>query len=307
VDSAPGRGSTFAFTARFGSQPHPAETAPAPPPVLLRGLRVLVVDDNATNRQILRHQIVAWKMQKGSAAGGHEALKILRAAANSGKPYDVALLDMQMPEMDGLTLARAIKADPLIASTHLIILTSLGHVITQKELKDIGIAAYLVKPVKQSRLFDCLIDVVGQAMADNIFVKAVTPVAISTGAPSKIRILLAEDNAVNQKVALAQFKKLGYDAQAVTNGLEAMQALDVAGADDSQAWDAGVGAESGNLFLDGHAREQVRNTLLDGEIGILEGVLGLRRRGNCDSQGYKNQKCKAHSDVSRDPGLNKTI
>ncbi|MBC8037057.1 MAG: response regulator [Rhizobiales bacterium] len=165
-------------------------------------------------------------MQKGSAAGGHEALKILRTAAAAGKAYDVALLDMQMPEMDGLTLAKTIKAEPAIASTHLIILTSLGHVMAQKELKAIGIDACLVKPVKQSRLFDCLVDVVGQTASETILAKPAAPVAVPTGLPAQARILIAEDNAVNQKVALAQLKKLGYGADTVGNGLEAVQALD---------------------------------------------------------------------------------
>jgi two-component system sensor histidine kinase/response regulator len=227
VESVPGKGATFWFTAQFLKSVGPAPATKADYNRDLFDLRVLVVDDNATNRQILRHQIVAWKMQKGSAAGGSEALKILRAAAAAGKAYDVALLDMQMPEMDGLTLAKAIKADPAINSTRLIILTSLGHVMTQKELKEIGIDAYLVKPVKQSRLFDCLVDVVGDTMADHVFVKAAAPIApLPDMAPGRVRILLAEDNSVNQKVALAQFKKLGFSAEAVGNGLEAVQALD---------------------------------------------------------------------------------
>jgi PAS domain S-box-containing protein len=228
VESQPGKGSNFWFTATFANQ-----TGALRPPREeynrdLFDLRVLVVDDNATNRQILRHQIFAWKMQKGSAASGHEALKILRAAAAEGKPYDVALLDMQMPEMDGLTLAQAIKADPAIAATRLIILTSLGRVMTPAELKAAGIDAYLVKPVKQSRLFDCLVDVVGQARAEHVFTKPATPLPGSSlpDAPAKVRILLAEDNAVNQKVALSQLKKLGYHADAVANGIEAVQALD---------------------------------------------------------------------------------
>jgi CheY-like chemotaxis protein len=227
VHSVPGQGATFWFTAKFARQSGPPKAAAAYNRDLF-DLRVLVVDDNATNRQILRHQIVAWKMQKGSAASGHEALKILRASAAEGKPYDVALLDMQMPEMDGLTLARAIKAEPAIARTRLIILTSLGHVMSTAELKANGIDAYLIKPVKQSRLFDCLVDVVGQTMAENVFAKAASPAAAPATAPdgARARILLAEDNAVNQKVALAQLKKLGYVADAVANGLEVVQALD---------------------------------------------------------------------------------
>jgi two-component system sensor histidine kinase/response regulator len=228
VQSEPGQGATFWFTAQFAKPVGPPRVERENYSRDLFDLRVLVVDDNATNRQILRHQIVAWKMQKGSAAGGHEALKILRAAVTAGKPYDVALLDMQMPEMDGLSLAKAIKADPVIASTRLIILTSLGHVLSKQELKDIGIEAYLVKPVKQSRLFDCLVDVVGQTQAERIFAKPASPLPGTSTAtsPGKARILLAEDNGVNQKVALAQLKKLGYSADAVGNGLEAVQALD---------------------------------------------------------------------------------
>ena len=120
-------------------------------------MRVLVVDDNHTNLQILRNQVAAWKMQVDSAASGDEALDRLRAAVGEDQPYDVALLDVQMPEMDGFTLAAAIKADPALASTRLIMLTSMGHILSSAELKRLGIEAYLVKPVKQSRLFDCLI------------------------------------------------------------------------------------------------------------------------------------------------------
>ena len=225
VQSELGKGTTFWFTATFPKQIGPPKPA-ADYGRDLFNLRVLVVDDNATNRQILRHQIFAWKMQKGSAAGGHEALKILRAAAAAGAPYDVALLDMQMPEMDGLTLARAIKADPTIAAVRLIILTSLGHALSAAELKEAGIDAYLVKPVKQSRLFDCLISTVGLADAVKIFAQAAPPAAAPAPEPSKARILLAEDNTVNQKIALAQLKKQGYTADAVANGLEVVQALE---------------------------------------------------------------------------------
>ncbi|AOS45152.1 Signal transduction histidine-protein kinase BarA [Lacunisphaera limnophila] len=225
VQSTPGAGATFWFTARF-LKPAGAAARPAPTrdPV---DLRVLVVDDNDTNRQILHHQIVSWKMQQGSAASGAEALVTLRAAAAAGQPYDAALLDMQMPGMDGLTLAHAIKADPVLARTHLIMLTSLGHVMTKPELAAQGIDAYLVKPVKQSRLFDCLVDVMGAPRAEPAAAKPVLPRPASPDyvAPAKSRILLAEDNTVNQKVALAQLRKLGHSADAVASGLEAVQAV----------------------------------------------------------------------------------
>jgi CheY-like chemotaxis protein len=156
VQSEPGKGSTFWFTAQLEKQ-----AANANPPESDRrelwNRRVLVVDDNATNRRILHHQIVAWKMQPSSAASGHEALKILREAAAAGQPYDLALLDVQMPEMDGLSLARAIKADAAIAATRMIVLTSLGQALSAEEWKMASIDGYLVKPIKQSRLFDCLV------------------------------------------------------------------------------------------------------------------------------------------------------
>ncbi len=226
VQSAPGKGATFWFTAQFEKQLGEAKPVPVYNDDLFN-LRVLVVDDNATNRQILRHQIFAWKMQKGSAASGHEALKTLRAAAAAGAPYDLALLDMQMPEMDGLTLARTIKADPAISNTRLIILTSLGQMLTAAELRAAGIEAYLVKPVKQSRLFDCLVNVMGRAEAEKTFIRAAKPVAASPAVSPdmKLQILLVEDNSINQKVALGQLQKLGYTAHAVGNGLEALEAL----------------------------------------------------------------------------------
>jgi two-component system, sensor histidine kinase and response regulator len=226
VQSTPGKGTTFWFTARFQKQTGEPKAAPDQYRRDLFNLRVLVVDDNATNRQILRHQIFAWKMQKGSAASGHEALKILRAAATAGTPYDLALLDMQMPEMDGLTLARAIKADPAIASTRLIILTSLGHLLSTQELKAAGIDAFLVKPVKQSRLFDCLVDVMGRSEAENIFSKSASlPEAPAASDLPKVHALLAEDNRVNQKVALGQLQKLGCHADVAANGIEVLEAI----------------------------------------------------------------------------------
>jgi CheY-like chemotaxis protein len=230
VTSDPGKGSTFFFNTRLEKQTGPAEPAPSIYFRDLFDLRVLVVDDNATNRQILRHQLFAWKMQKGSAANGYEALDLLRTAVVDKKPYDLALLDMQMPEMDGMTLARAIKNDPSIASTRLIILTSMGYMHTQEELKAAGVDAYLIKPVKQSRLFDCLVDVLGRAAAEHVFTKAPRDeapherTAPTFQAPSA-RILLAEDNTVNQKVALAQLKGLGFTADAVANGQEVLNAL----------------------------------------------------------------------------------
>ncbi len=219
VQSEVGKGSTFWFTVQL-------ETRPGPPARYcpdLFNLRVLVVDDNATNRQILRHQIVAWQMQKGSAVSGREALNMLAAAA-AGAPYDLALLDIQMPEMDGLILARAIKAAPAIAKTRLIMLTSQGQQPSASELKEAGIEAYLTKPVKQARLLACLAEVMGARSA------TVAPVARppAKGVPPKAhktRILLAEDNGVNRMVAIGQLAKLGYMGDTVASGAEAVEVL----------------------------------------------------------------------------------
>jgi two-component system sensor histidine kinase/response regulator len=230
LESEPGKGSLFWFTAQFEK---PAEDQPS-----VSGerdgwsnIRVLVVDDNASSRQILRHQIFAWKLQKGSAAGGHEALRVLRAAAAAGHPYDLALLDVEMPEMDGLTLARAIKAEPAIAGTRLITLTPLGHALAESNMQEAGIDASLSKPVKQSRLFDCLVNVIGNTDASELGAPARGSAAlppISAELRARLggeRVLLAEDNAVNQKVALALLRKFGCSADAVANGIEVLVAL----------------------------------------------------------------------------------
>ena len=230
VESALGRGSTFWFTVQL------EKAAGGQPPVAgendgWSNLRVLVVDDNASSRQVLRRQIFAWKLQKGSAESGREALSLLRAAAATGHPYDIALLDVAMPEMDGLALAHAIKTDPTIAGTKLIALTPLGHPLANQDMQADGIAASLSKPVKRSRLFDCLVAVISQAeMARPAEARpGLAPLLLlAPGVRAKLagtRILLAEDNAVNKMVALALLKRLGCSADAVVNGIEVLDAL----------------------------------------------------------------------------------
>ncbi len=227
VQSEADKGSTFWFTARFDKQtgePKPERAATAG----IANLRVLVVDDNATNRQILRHQVRTWKMHQGEAAGGLEALKILRAAVAESEAYDVALLDMQMPEMDGMMLAKAIKADPTLSYIRLIMLTSLGHRFSSEELRSAGLDAYLVKPVKQSRLFDSLVDVVGQNQAAGTLANnSETPIVpILPARPfTGLHVLVVEDNQINQKIASALLKKLGCAVDVVANGLEVLDVL----------------------------------------------------------------------------------
>jgi signal transduction histidine kinase/CheY-like chemotaxis protein len=232
VSSAEGKGSTFWFTAKFDKQLQPS--APALNSVLsLENLRALIVDDNATNRKILGHQLGSRKMVHEAVNSGAQALEKLRAAAARGAAYDMAILDLMMPGMDGFQLARIIKSDPAIAGVHLVLLTSYGQRGDGATAREAGIAAYLTKPVRQSQLFDCLVGVLNQPAAEST---EQTPaegqstlitkhVLIEAKSISPKLILLAEDNIVNQKVAVRQLLKLGYVADVVANGREALEAL----------------------------------------------------------------------------------
>src|SRR5262249_33130416 len=155
VESEPGRGSTFWFT-RTLEQGGEAAAPPPPLPSPPHARRVLIVDDKATNRTILAHQVAAWGMVSDSAADGPGALGLLHEARAAGQPYDLAILDMQMPVMDGLTLARVIKVDPLLRTTPLVLLTSLNQRGGTAELQEAGVIAWLTKPVHQAQLYNCL-------------------------------------------------------------------------------------------------------------------------------------------------------
>jgi CheY-like chemotaxis protein len=162
LKSEPGKGSTFWFMVRLDKQSEQGEAVPALH-VDLHNLRVLVVDDNASNRQVLLHQITSWGMMPTAAESGAHALELLHTAVGQKQGYDVALLDLHMPVMDGFELARAIKADANIASTRLVLMPTYGQRGDGQLAREIGIAAYLTKPVRQSQLFDCLATV----MADS--------------------------------------------------------------------------------------------------------------------------------------------
>ena len=206
VESEPGRGSRFSFTVRLREQPEQLAAGPRKR-AELAGLRVLVVDDNATNRQILEQQVASWGMHSGSADSGTAALEMLRGAHASGDGYDVALLDMHMPGMDGLELARAIRGEPVLAQIPLVLLTSWAVRGTAEAARRAGIAAYLTKPVRQSQLYDALATVLGaDADADAL----VTRHTISEGrARSRRRLLVVEDNPFNQTVAVGDAREAG--------------------------------------------------------------------------------------------------
>jgi PAS domain S-box-containing protein len=224
VDSELGRGSTFWFTAEFPLQePTPKVVAPR---ANLAGLRALVVDDNETNREILRRQLASKRIQVTSVASGAEALPALRKAAASGAPFHLGILDMMMPDMSGLDLARALRAEPGFDQLKLIMLTSMGQKLSRGELDQARIGACLIKPVRQSQLYETLASV----MAGKVPEITSRPAAVASPGPTgisadlPIRILLAEDNLVNQNVARMQLAKFGYQVHVVANGKEAVAA-----------------------------------------------------------------------------------
>ncbi|MGG6263496.1 MULTISPECIES: GAF domain-containing protein [unclassified Leptolyngbya] len=225
VESRPKAGSKFWFTLTFEKQLD--RVLPQPKSAIeldLSQLRLLVVDDNETNRTIVRYQVSAWGIEVDEAENAAIALEKLRDRARSGRPYDLAILDMQMPEVDGETLGSQIKSDPDLASTKLIMMTSVHRWGGAKRMAELGFSAYLIKPVKQSRLLDCIMSTMSPTEPTK---STITPVqTVSNPANSKLKILLVEDNIVNQKVTLNQLKHLGYTADVAANGKEAIEMLD---------------------------------------------------------------------------------
>ncbi len=221
VESEPGVGSTFWFVIGFEKQVGASSGISAlhdgPP-----DLRVLAVDDNPTNRQILDLQLRNLRHRPTLATAGHEALGILYRESTSGRPFHVCIIDMQMPGMNGMTLARRIKSDPALAATRLILLSSLGNQIPEAELRAAGIEGYLVKPLKQSRLAAEL----SALFSRHPVIPAPVPTPAVAPSPKNLRILLAEDNSVNRQVAVLQLKSLGYTADVAHDGIEALEALE---------------------------------------------------------------------------------
>ena len=225
VDSVLGEGSTFFFTVWLKQ----AEAQrPVANPAALAGKRVLIVDDNETNRFILERQTSTWGMTPTVAKDGHEALRLLGEAAAEGRRYDLALLDYMMPGMDGYDLACAIKADPALASIPLVLLTSYSQRNRRVLERELGLSASLSKPVRQSQLFDLLVKVLGSEVAPPEPPKrAVMENDRAPVLPQRAgRILVVEDNLVNQKVASRLLQKIGYTCDVVGNGREALDALE---------------------------------------------------------------------------------
>lgn len=227
VKSTVGQGSTFWFTIQLE---HPITLPICSEQTDLQGLRICCVDDNPTNRHLLAQYAEDWGMDWVTAAKPHEAITIMKEMAKHHTPFDLALVDMKMPDMDGITLGHTIQADPEIAGVPLVLLTSIGHTEIGKTAHDAGFALTLTKPIRKDSLYASLLGVTGKASIN----AEKTPVEteIDTITPFKdvsrtqhLRILVADDHQVNQQLAVLMLQRLGLRADVVGNGKEALEAL----------------------------------------------------------------------------------
>ena len=224
VESKVGEGSRFWFTVRLEKQQNPQPT-PLPSPADIRGLRVIIVDDNKTNREILHHYLRSWDCRPEKASNGAQALEMMHERAENGLPYELALLDLDMPGMDGEELGRAIKNDKRLAETTLLMLASVGAKGDATRMRQAGFAGYLVKPVKQSLLFDTIAMAMAGGELGGHSRSLVTRHSLVESRKAGARILLAEDNEINQDVAATLLAKAGFHCDAVKNGRLAVDAV----------------------------------------------------------------------------------
>jgi len=229
VESRLGHGSTFHFVARFELAEEGAAPVRRGEPTSIQGLPVLAVDDNATNRHILQEMLDSWGMLPATAAGAREALQRLREAQRAGNPFPLVLSDSHMPEVDGFMLAQQIGQDPEISNTIIIMLTSGDRPEDVTRCEQRGIAAYLLKPVKQSELFDAIVLALGVTAVEEEPATALIDHGPRLLGP--LKILLAEDSLVNQKLAVALLERHGHTVVVASSGREAVAALE------SQAFD----------------------------------------------------------------------
>jgi len=230
VDSEQGKGSEFRFTVRLDKQAESGREDHVTS-AELKGVRVLIVDDNATNRDIQTPRLASWGMRPAEAADGPAALAALHRAVDEGDPFRIVIIDMQMPGMDGEALGRAIKADARLDASRMVMLTSFGVKGDARRFQEIGFAAYATKPIRHQELRGvlslALVEREGMATASApIVTRHTAREMLHRFAGHKTRVLLAEDNITNQQVALGILKKLGVRADAVANGEEVLSALE---------------------------------------------------------------------------------
>ncbi len=226
VESELGKGSTFWFTVRL-QKTGKGEAVRLQYPVPMR-LRALIVDDNLTHREILRHQLAVWNIVTGSVGSAAHAKEMLRGAASGVDAFDLAILDLHLPDMNGLDLARAIKRDPAIRDVHLVLMSSLNYECDTTQVGEVGIEYLLNKPVKLSQLYDCIIHSVGDATLQSSPPSLGGPAAASLADGAELlrrRILAVEDNVVNQDVTKAMLDIIGCRTEMAKNGSEAVEAV----------------------------------------------------------------------------------
>jgi two-component system sensor histidine kinase/response regulator len=230
LDSEPGKGSTFHFTVAFGLQEASAPAAKARDALRshLRDMAVLVVDDNAVNRRILEATLRRWHMQPVLAESGRAGFAAMQARKLAGSPFSLVLLDAHMPDMDGFSMAEAIRSDPALATATLMMLTSAGQQGDGAHCRTLRIAGYLMKPISQAELLQAILTVLAKPSDGPDRLHVVTRHSLREDR-KKLRILLAEDNVVNQKVAARLLEKRGHTVVVVGNGRAALAAVEAAG------------------------------------------------------------------------------
>ncbi|MGH9357752.1 MAG: response regulator, partial [Terriglobia bacterium] len=228
VESQPGRGSIFHFTARFGLQKSHPDADPVPDPVSLQGLNVLVVDDNATNRRILREMLAHWGAKPVVVEGGEAALAVLEQAVEAGMSFPLVLTDAQMPGMDGFRLCESIRERKQLTGATIMMLSSVGQLGDASRCRELGVAAHLSKPIGQFDLREAIVKALGNARRQPAVSSLVTRHALG-GDHQALKILLAEDNIVNRQLAVRLLEKRGHTVVATGDGREALATLDKAG------------------------------------------------------------------------------
>ena len=228
IDSEEGVGSTFWFTVVLEKQSVARQELTPLPFDEMQNLRVMIIDDNDTNRRILAQYMTRWGFTYDQAARPADALERLQAAAATSSPFNLALVDFQMPDMNGEMLAQAIKVDPALKGLSLILLTSMGQRGDARRMEAAGFAGYLIKPIKPSNLFDCIALVMGahRKEAEPEKVSLITRHTVNEIQRIHARVLVVEDNPVNQQVTIRILQKAGYRCDVASNGLEAVEAVE---------------------------------------------------------------------------------
>jgi signal transduction histidine kinase/DNA-binding response OmpR family regulator len=222
-DQEGGPGSTFYFTARFKRRPA-AETPPQYDPQRLRGIRVLAVDDNATNRRLLHDLLENWGLETELAEDAESAVKALAQAEEAGRPYSLILLDAQMPGEDGFMLAERIKEKPEYARTAMIMLTSAGQRGDATRCQELGVSAYLTKPINAWELFRAILTIMGTAVPEERMSGSILTHHSIQESLNPLEVLVAEDNVVNQRLIKRMLEKMGHAAEVVSTGRAAIEA-----------------------------------------------------------------------------------